>query len=55
MEGGGSGLATAIADTLSTVMSSITTISANPLVLTAFAVPVTGAVIGLCKRLFKRK
>lgn len=52
---GGSGLSTAIADTISTVMSTVTSISANPLVLTALAIPVTGAIIGLTKRLFKRK
>lgn len=51
----GSGFASAIADTISAAMTTITSISANPLVLTIMAIPATGAVIHLCKKIFKTK
>lgn len=50
MEGG----ITAVGDILTTVMSAVTTISANPLVAAAIAVPLTGSVIILVRKLFKR-
>lgn len=46
--------ASAVSDVVSMVMSTITSITANPLVAAAVALPITGGVIGLAKRIFKR-
>ena len=46
--------ASAVSDCLGIVMSTITTITANPLVAVMVAVPITASAIGLAKRLFKR-
>lgn len=50
MEGG----ITAVGDILTTVMSAVTTVTANPLVAAAVAVPLTGSIIVLVRKLFKR-
>lgn len=54
MEGGATA-SSAVADVVSMVMSTITSITANPLVAAAVALPITGGVIGLAKRIFRRK
>lgn len=53
MEGGTA--SSAVADVVTMVMSTITSITANPLVAAAVALPITGGVIGLAKRIFRRK
>lgn len=53
MEGAATGLS-AVSDLLTTVMNAVTTVSANPLVAAAIAVPLTGSVIILVRKLFKR-
>lgn len=44
----------AVGDLLTTAMSAVTTITANPLVAAAIAVPLTGSIIVLVRKLFKR-
>ena len=44
----------AVADVITMVMSTIGSITANPLVAAAVALPITGGVIGLSKRIFRR-
>lgn len=46
--------ASAVADVIGIVMSTVTTITTNPLVATAVAIPLAAGAIGLAKRLFKR-
>ena len=48
----GATASSAVADVVSTVMATVSSITAHPLVAAAIAVPLTGSVIGLCKRLF---
>ena len=50
MEGAGTG----VADVVSQVMTTVTSITANPLVAIAVALPVTGGIIALAKKLFHR-
>lgn len=50
MEGG----ITAVSDLLTTAMTAVTTITANPLIAAAIAVPLTGSIIVLVRKLFKR-
>lgn len=45
----------AVAGVLTSVTTAVETLAANPLVLTAFAIPVTFSIVSLCKKLFKRK
>lgn len=45
----------AIASVLTSVTSAVESLAANPLVLTAFAIPVTFSIVSLCKKLFRRK
>lgn len=47
--------ASAVADVISAVMATIGSITANPLVACAVALPLTGSVIGLSKRIFRTK
>lgn len=46
--------ASAVADVITMVMATIGSITANPLVAAAVALPITGGVIGLSKRIFRR-
>lgn len=46
--------ASAVSDVVSIVMTTISSITANPLVAAAVAIPLTAGAISLAKRLFKR-
>lgn len=46
--------ASAVAQIFEMVSSGLTTMSANPLVMAAFAIPLTGSIIVLVRKLFKR-
>ena len=43
-----------VSDVVTMVMSTISSITAEPLVAAAVALPITGGVIGLAKRIFRR-
>lgn len=45
----------AVAGVLTSVTTAIETLADNPLILTAFAIPVTFSIVSLCKKLFRRK
>lgn len=44
----------AISNVLTSVTTAVETLASNPLILTAFAIPVTGAIVVLCRKLFKK-
>ena len=44
----------AVNDILTAVMGAVTTLTANPLIAAAIAVPLTGSVVVLMRKLFKR-
>ena len=44
----------AIANVLTSVTTAVESLAANPLILTAFAIPVTGSIVILCRKLFKK-
>lgn len=46
--------ASAVADVISIVMSTVTSITANPLIAVAVATPLAATAIGLARRLFRK-